>query len=170
MHPTTEFVLDAIQMNWDSGFYSDIPLTRIDRINANNFETDARELFPSLSASNYFGAAKTGFEQSPIGTEYDSQTNVTVSVRVSGLHEREHGHINEDARLPPDSPNGPVPWEPLLNEIRTAIYRSRTFPNADCDIDFMNLVIRNEQPSSLNIGLLYETTFDVVFEGYEELP
>lgn len=169
-HPAVDTILSAIKSNWSAGSYADIPLERVNRDDSDQLDDSIRSHTEDLQADNYVGVSYADRTPTPIGTEYDSQTDVTVNVRIEGLHVSEHGYVNPSNSLPPSSAGDPVPWTPLVKEIRAAIEADRTFPSTgEADIDYTSLVVRNENPLAYEYGDYYRHDFDVVFEGYEEL-
>lgn len=170
-HPAVQTVLDAIKNNWGSGAYSDIPLERIDRDNSELLDGGVRSRTEELEKNNYVLASHVDRSQSPIGTEYDHDLEVVVGVRIEGLHESEYGFVDPDASLPPTTAGDPVPWTPLVDEIRLSILRDRKFPSdSRSRIDYTDLQIANDTAAASDYGDYYRHDFDVVFNGYEELP
>jgi hypothetical protein len=170
-HPAVDAVLDFIKNNWSAGSYSDIPLERIDRDNSELLDGGVRSHSEDLQADNYVGATLADASREPLGTGYDHRVEVVVGVRVEGLHHTGYGNIDPDASLPPATAGDPVPWSELVDEIRTAILRDRTFPDTSrSDIGYKDLFITNDTPAASDYGDYYRRDFDVAFRGFEELP
>jgi len=170
-HPAVQTILDAIADNWSAGSFADIPLERIDRDNSELLDGGVRSHTEDLQDSNYVGATLADRSADPIGTEYDHRLEVVVGVRIEGAHHSEWGYVNPDASLPPATAGDPVPWQPLVDEIRTAILRDRREPTTgETDIDYLDLQITNEAPQSADYGDYYRHDVDVLLTGYETLP
>lgn len=168
-HPAVDYVLDKVKTNWSAGTYGDIPIERIDRDNSEKLDGNVRSHTEDLQANNFVGAAFADRIPEPIGTEYDLDVDVVVSVRIEGLHHTEFGYVNPDNSLPPTTAGDPVPWTDFVKEIRSTINTERTFPNTTSSINYTDLVITNENPLSYEYGDYYRHEFDVAFAGYEDL-
>jgi len=170
-HPAVDWVLDTIETHWPAGSYSDIPLERIDRDNSELLDGSVTSHTEDLEAGNYVGASYADRAQTPIGTNYDLDLEVVVGVRIEGmLRGDNYGFINPDASVPPATAGDPVPWTPLVDAIRAAIYTGRKFPDTGrTNVDFTHLLITNEAPQASDYGDYYRHDFDVVFDGFETL-
>lgn len=175
-HPEVQWVLDAIADNWNSvgtatvgdatvgESIADVPLERVDRDNSEILERPPRDKVGDLQKSNYVGATLAGRDTTPIGTEYDHDTEAVVGVRVEGLAASEYGHID------PDGKDG-IAWSTLLRKLFVAILLDRGYPSVDRhNTQYTHLRIANRAPQSDDYDDYYRYDFDVVFSGYEELP
>lgn len=97
-------------------------------------------------------------ENTPIGTEYDFRVRRPVSVNIEGYHEDGGGQLTDK-----DDFNS------LVTEARRAILTERSFPVGD--MTHLTIEAENDEaPGPPNDANYFRYTFDVVFEGYEELP
>jgi len=98
---------------------------------------------------------------SPIGTEYDLDVEDGVSVLVEGVHESEWGHVADGQQ-----------FRALVDEVQRALLVDRNWPlrNVNGDEHYHTLRIENETNRSSENKDYYATQFDVLFDGYEELP
>lgn len=171
MNPEVEFILDALASVVDAQ-PAEHPLRRVDRDNALVYEgsstVDMTEPIHTrkgeLEQSNLVGVASQSRENSPLGTDYDVETDIVLSVRVEGLRYDEWGHVD------PDGSEGVV-FDTLYNDIREAIYAERTYPqHPDFRDGKMELQLTNEDIQDSEFADYYRREFDVVFRGKEELP
>jgi hypothetical protein len=170
-HPEVDWTLSAIKTNWQAGSYGDIPLERVDRDESQLLDKGVRRLSGDLQDTNFVGATLADRDTTPIGTEYDHKTEAVVGVRILGMHKSEFGKVAPDASLPPTTANDLVPWEELVSEIRKAILRDRTFPDAgNAETDYTDVQIANPTPDAAAYGNFYRYDFDLLFRGYESLP
>lgn len=92
----------------------------------------------------------------PAGFGYDEQSvEDGVSVRVEAAHERTYGHVT-----------GSTEFQALVDEAKRAILAERQWPREDDH----TLTVENEASGSHNHRDYFEATFDVFFDGYEDLP
>jgi len=177
-HPAVAEVFDLIQTNWGPGSFTDIPLERVDRDTSTLLDGNIRSRTQDLQQSNYVGASFADAERTPIGTSYDHKIEAVVGVRIEGLHVDYDGLINPEASMPPGNVGGPVPWFEdttasevgLVKAIRDAITDGRTFPSTgQQDIAYLDILIRNENPTSADLGDYFRHDFDAVFRGFEDL-
>jgi len=168
--PEVTWTLDKIKTNWSAGSYSDIPLERIDRDDSDKLDGNVRSHVSDLQADNYVGATFADRSTSPIGTEFDYDVEAVVGVRIEGLHHTEYGYVDPDASLPPSTAGDPVPWDALVEEIRSAIMTDRKHPSVGrSNVSYTDVQIANENRQSANFGDYYRCDFDLLFNGYEEL-
>jgi len=171
MNPEVEFVLDALGSVVDDQPH-DHPLRRVDRDNSLIYDgggrVDLTEPIKTrkgeLEDSNLVGVASQSRENSPLGTNYDVETDIVLSVRVEGLHHSEWGEVD------PHGQNG-VDFDALYHDIRSALYADRTYPQ---DGEFrdakLDIRITNEDIQDSEFGDYYRREFDLVFRGRETLP
>jgi len=164
--PAVEWVFDQLQSVVDAQ-PADHPLERIDRDTSELLDGDIRTRKRELRAANYVGAATADRSETPIGTEYNLDVEEVVGIRIEGLDHSAKGHID------PDGQHGVVfDGDPgLVQEIKTAIYQGRRFPDAGrTPVNFTGLQLTNHAPQSSRFADYYRYDFDVVFRGYEDLP
>jgi hypothetical protein len=144
-----------------------VPLQRIDRDDSRILEQDVRSLDAELTDANYVGVRHEDTTTSPIGTEYDLEREAVVSVRVTGLHASKYGWID------PDGDDG-IPFggaDGLVQQLQDALWSERQFPDAGIQrVDYTHLELQNEANTSRQYGDFYRADWDVVFQGFEELP
>lgn len=175
-HPEVQFVLDTIKDNWGTvgtttvgstsvgDSIADANLERVDRDTSDLLEQPVRSKTADLQDANYVGATLANRDTTPIGTEYDHDIETTVGVRVEGLAAREYGHVDEDGE------DGVV-WRELIREITRTILVERVYPQVDRNgTTYTDLRIGNQAPQSDNYDDYYRYDFDILFNGYEELP
>lgn len=165
-NPLVGFVLDQLQPVVDAqpGAH---PLKRVDRDASQILEGDIRDRTGELKTANFVGAAHVDRDAAPIGTEYNLDVEGVVGVRIEGLHHSGWGHIDPEGFNAPafDGAGG------LVQDIKTALYDARTFPDAGRPaVDFTDLRLTNQAPQSHLWADYFRYDFDVVFQGYEELP
>jgi hypothetical protein len=140
------------------------PLERVNRDESQLLDGDIRSRTGELRESNFVGATLADVSNDPIGTEFDYDREAVVGIRIEGLHESEFGHVD------PDGGDG-VPWDTLVQAIRSALLSTRTFPDAGRDgVSYTDLRTANDAPQSDDYADYYRRDFDVLFLGYEELP
>lgn len=165
-NPAVEWVLDQIQSVVDAQ-PAEHPLERINRDDSELLDGDIRTRSRELQAANYVGAATADRSATPIGTEYDLQVEEVVGIRIEGLDHAAKGHVD------PDGQHGVVfDGDPgLVQDIKTAIYQGRRFPDAGrTPVEFTNLVITNQAPQSSRFADYYRFDADILFSGFSELP
>ncbi|MFC4549381.1 MULTISPECIES: hypothetical protein [Halorussus] len=143
------------------------PLKRVDRDESKILDGSIRSRTAELEKANYVGATLSDVTSQPIGTEYDHSREAVVGVRIEGLTHREFGYVdpNGSSGIPFDNDGG------LVSRVRDALLVERTYPNAGgANVTYTDLRITNEAPQSSNYADYYRTDFDVVFNGYEDLP
>jgi len=163
MSAEVDWVLDQLQSVVDT---SAAPLKRVNRDESRILEGDIKSRKGELKTANFVGATLADVANQPIGTEYDHDREAVVGVRIEGMSGRdgEWGHIDPDG-------NEGVPFATLVQDIRSALLSTRTFPDAGRDnVSYTDLQITNEAPQSSNYSDYYRHDFDVVFNGFEELP
>ena len=90
-----------------------------------------------------------------------------VGIRIEGLHHSEWGHVDPDGveGIPFDADGG------LVDKIQRALLAQRTYPAAGgTAVTYTDLRVTNEAPQSSNYSDYFRTDFDVVFNGFEDLP
>lgn len=162
--PEVQFVLDAIDSNYGTPL-ADVPLERIDRDASEILEQDVHTVTAELRGSNYVGATLADRTTDAIGTEYDHDVQAVVGVRIEGLHHSKWGHVDADG-------SDGVPWDDLVQTIRRAILQERTFPSVSDrpNTTYTDLRTANDQDLSSNYADYYRYDFDVLFNGFEDLP
>lgn len=169
--PEVDWVLDqwTSVVTWAANNYTlsngdPVQLERVDRDDSQLLEGGIRSRTGELQEAVYAGATLADVANSPIGTEFDFDREAVVGVRIEGLHHSEFGHVD------PDGANG-VPWSDLVAQLRDAILSERVRPGGEpSGVEYHHLTIANEAPQSSNWADYYRHDFDVVFQGYEELP
>jgi len=171
MNPEVEFILDALGSVVDAQ-PADHPLRRVDRDNALVYEGgDTLDVTAplhtrkgELEQSNLVSVGTQSRENSPLGTDYNVETDIVLSVRVEGLRYDEWGHVDADG-------SEGVIFDELYNQIREAIYAEREYPQ---DADFrdtkLDIRITNEDIQDSEFADFYRREFDVVLRGREALP
>lgn len=175
-HPEVQFVLDAIKNNWGAvgtatvgsstvgDSIGDVPLERIDRDNSDFLERSLSSKTADLQDSNYVGATLASRDTSPIGTEYDHDIEAVVGVRIEGLDAADYGHID------PEGADGVV-WRDLIRRLLRTILTERVCPDVDRQqTAYTDLRVANQAPQSDDYDDYYRYDFDILFNGYEELP
>ncbi len=134
-----------------------------------------------LTRANFVGVASADKSSTPIGTEFDLDVERVVSVRVEGLgYGDEHGHIdpsgygdggygdggygvNNGVRFDDDTG--------LVADLQSALWAEREWPDVPRDgTTYTHLMLRNYGFRSVEYEDYYRYDFDVVFDGFEELP
>ncbi|WP_049979363.1 hypothetical protein [Halolamina rubra] len=164
------------------------PLYRVDRDQSHVYETGEdldmqtpiRERTGELKKANYVGVSHADTSTSPIGTEFDLEVERIVSVRVEGLHHSEWGHVdpagyggggygaggygvNLGARF--DDATG------LVADLQAALWTERQWPNVPRDgTEYTHLLVRDYGPRLDEYGDYYRYDFEVLFDGFEDLP
>jgi len=178
-HPAVAFVLDAVAQSWPTGNFADIPAVRVDRDNSRVFDGDGaidlsqstRQNTEQLRDSNVIGAAVTGTDEQPIGTEFDLQKETAVSLRVEGLSADEWGYVDSEATYPPASDADSVPWHEFTRDLRRAVYAGRKFPQVgEQSTNYTHLTVENVVPDASAYHDYYRFEADVRFDGFEILP
>ncbi|WP_135852611.1 hypothetical protein [Halorussus salinus] len=143
------------------------PLQRIDRDESEFFDDGIRSRTAELRKTNAVGASLADVTNDPVGTEYDHAREAVVGVRIEGLHESEFGYID------PGGSDG-IPFSGgggLVDRIRDALLVNRTYPDAGgTGVTYTGLRLVNESNQSSNYQDYFRHDFDIVFNGYEELP
>jgi hypothetical protein len=174
MRPEVQFILDelaplvAIQP-------PDHPLVRIDMDNSRVYEgtatvanTPDSDITPQrgfdLQRANAVKVATDDRSDQPLGTNYDLDTEVTLSVTLSGLSYEASGNID------PDSVNG-VNFDAIGSDLRFALLDNRTYPDhprfRDAKLD---LRITDETDTSSAYADTYERSYSVLLRGRQILP
>jgi hypothetical protein len=164
--PVVEWVLDQLESVVDAQPDAH-PLKRVNRDESRILEGDIRSRTGELRKANFVGAAHVDHEARPIGTEYDLDVEDVVGIRIEGLTYTDRGHVD------PDGQDGVVfSGDPgLVQDLKAALYDARTFPDAGrTPVNFTDLRLSNHAPQSHLWSDYFRYDFDVVFEGYEELP
>lgn len=156
----------------------DHPLRRVDRDNSMRYDgagvfdmgQSMSKLKNDLQEANYVGARFADRDGSYIGTEPDRDLDEVVGVRVIGMSGRgdTFGHVD------PLGAEG-VPFQgtdsALVEQIQDTLHASLQWPDAGrTNVSFTHLSIANEAPLSAAWADYYRYDFDVVFDGFEELP
>jgi len=174
MRPEVQFLFDefvplvAVQP-------SDHPLVRIDMDNSRVYEgaaTIANTPDDSITSQRAFdlqraNAVKVATDDrsdQPLGPNYDLDTEVTLSVTLSGLSHGASGNID------PGGSNG-VNFDVLGSSLRSALLSSRTYPDhprfRDAKLD---LRVTDETDTSSAYADTYERTYSVLLRGRQILP
>jgi len=166
----------------------DHPLYRVNRDQSLVYETGEeldmqtpiRERTGELKEANYVGVASADKSSSPIGTEFDLDVERIVSVRVEGLHHSEWGHVdpfgygegdygdggygvNQGVRFDDDTG--------LVADLIAALQTEREWPDVPREgTTFTHLLVQSFGPRSVEYADYYRYDFDVLFDGFEELP
>lgn len=180
-HPAVDWTLEQIKDNvigysnqeyGTTGYITDytlrdgdqVTLKRVDRDTSTILDGNVRKHTDDLQTAAFVGVSYVDRSQQAIGTEYDHQLEEVVSVRIEGLDAAEYGHIDPDGDIG-------IPFTTLVTRIRNAVLKGRKYPDAGgTNASFTHLLISNEAPQSRNYGDYYRHDFDVVFDGFEELP
>lgn len=164
MSAEVDYVLEAIADNWPGGGFGDVPLTRIDRDNAQFFESGLRSRTKELKRSNYVGAGLRTRNTDPAGFSYEQQLDAIVPVKLAGMHVSEFGHID------PDGSDG-IPWDDLVQGVRDAVLTDRDFPPITRpNTTYHTVFEENGTDRSSSYANYYAYEFDLRFRGYETLP
>lgn len=151
------------------------PLYRVDRDNSLVYETGdsldmqtpIRDRTGELKQANYVGVANASKSDSPIGTEFDLDVGRVVSVRVEGLHHSEWGHVD------PDGTDGVVFDDDtgLVADLQAALQAEREFPAVGRNgTTYTHLLLQDYGMRSVEYGDYYRHDFEVLFDGFEDLP
>jgi hypothetical protein len=168
-------VADTVATNYTLKNGDAAELKRVDRDDAQLYEgSDSVDMSSpihtrteELTKAALVGATRADVSDEPIGTEYDHDREAVVGVRIEGLTCREFGHID------PAGNNG-IPFDDdggLVEKIRDAILAERHYPAAGgSGVTYTDLQIANEAPQSSDWQDYFRHDFDILFNGYEELP
>ena len=151
------------------------PLYRVDRDQPLVYETGEsldmqtplRERTGELKQANYVGVSHADTSSNPIGTEFDNEVERIVSVRVEGLHHSEWGHVD------PDGEDGVVFDDDtgLVADLQTALQTEREWPDVSrSDTTYTHLLLQSYGARSVEYADYYRYDFEVLFDGFEELP
>jgi len=175
------WVLETLKDNWpglaDSGAYGEglygdgayydedgFPhdLYRINRDEPLILETGERKRRGEFSRANFIGASKANRSTTPTNDGFRVET--VVNVKLEGVTERKHGHI-EDAQH----------FDYLARYARHAIDVERSYPTVDADDDigrvaYHSALTEGEADRSNEKRDHYRRDFDVRLVGYECLP
>lgn len=176
--PTVTWVLErlqpvasALKNEYTQLDGSPVQLKRVDRDNAQIYDTDQRLNMDSppasrtgqLEAGLFVGAASAAGQETPLGTEYDLDVERVVSLRLEGLDSAQYGHVDP-------SGDAGVPFSEVIRRVRAALYAGRKRPQPETpNISFRHLELANPAPQSDNYRDYYRYDVDVVFSGYERL-
>jgi len=160
----TEFVLDVLD-GWDTSNYD--PQPALVNGNDSTFYASPPPGYTAGDRTQDFDFTHGNLitvdngpdrQQTPIGTEYDYDVEDGVTVVIQGAHESQHGHIadHDDFRT-------------LVDEARRLIQADRRFPVSGDGEAYVSLQVDLESDNSHEYRDFYEYTFDVTFDGYEEL-
>ncbi|MDR9382620.1 MAG: hypothetical protein RI560_13250, partial [Natronomonas sp.] len=121
-----------------------------------------------LERANYVGVAYTGRSDSPIGTEFDLDSERVVSVRVEGLLRGDHyGHVDPDGEdgVPFDDDTG------LVADLQDALQAEREWPDVPrSGVTYTHLLLQDYGPRNHEYADYYRHDWDMIFDGFEELP
>lgn len=171
MRAEVEFVLDALTdvvLSQPNGH----PLRRVDRDRGRIYDSDLsvdlsaplHSRKAELEQSNLVGVASQSRDVDPLGTDYDLETDIVLSVRVEGLDHREFGHVD------PAGQDGVV-FDDLYADIRETLYDDRTYPTVTDSGDAkLDIRIQNEDFQDSDFQDYYRREFDLIFRGREALP
>ncbi len=154
----------------------DHPLYRVDRDESRVYETGdeldmqtpIHDRTGELTRANYVGVASADKSSSPIGTEFDLEVERIVSVRVEGLVRGEHhGHVD------PDGDDGVVFDDDtgLVADLQAALWDEREWPDVPRQgTTYTHLLLQNYGFRSDEYADYHRYDFDVLFDGFEDLP
>lgn len=170
-----EWVLDELGAVVDTQ-PTDHPLYRVDRDNALRYdgsgqfdmESAISKRTENLRLANFVGARFADRDGSYAGPSPKLDTEEVVGIRIEGMSHLERGHVD------PTGTDGVVfqgTDDALVEQIRTAIYDGLSYPDAGrTDVSFTHLQITNESPAMADWQSYFRYDFDVLFDGFEELP
>lgn len=147
--------------NWNTTTYSPHP-TLIDGDEMRDNSDDSRARAVDVVNTNVItvDSSPAGTNE-PIGTDYDHRIRRGVGVSIEGYHQDGGGQITDKDD-----------FDNLVSEARKAILTERTFPSNTTGIKDLMIEEENDlsPPSDPNDADYFRYTFDVWFEGYENLP
>lgn len=165
--PEVQYLLDSISDNYAGVTdIADVPLERIDRNNFINLDQgDRHRMSEQLDRTNLVGAGIGSLTPTPVGTDYNHNTDIVVGLRLEGAHHTEHGHID------PDGNNG-VAWDTLKDKVHDAIMEDRLQPSVSNrpNRDYRHILELNVVDRSSEYLDYYRFDADYVFVAYETLP
>ena len=168
-----QYVLDELGSVVDAQ-PADHPLWRVDRDNSRlydgggTFDMSAaiQDRTGEFKKANFVGARYGDPTAEYIGTEPSLDVDEVVGVRIEG-YSGGYGHVD------PTGTDG-VPFmreDGLVDQIRSALYAGLQFPDAGrTNVAFTHLSITNQSSALADWEEHYRYDFDVVFDGFEELP
>jgi len=130
-------------------------------------QSPIRERTGELKQANFVGVASADKSTSPIGTEFDLEVDRVVSVRIEGLHHSEWGHVD------PDGEDGVVfdDDDGLVADLQAALQAEREWPDVPREgTTYTHLLLEGYGMRSVEYEDYYRYDFDVLFDGFEELP
>lgn len=173
MRPEVQFILDELAtavIVQPTGH----PLVRIDADSSRVYEGDktvantpdsdiTHQRGLDLQKANAVKVSTGDRSDQPLGTEYNLDTEVTLSVTLTGLSHEEFGHID------PDGVDG-INFDDLGRIVRGELLQNRTYPNhpefQDAKLD---LRITDETDTSSAYADAYERRYSVLFRGRQKL-
>lgn len=175
MTAEVEWVLEQFESVVDAQ-PPDHPLYRVDRDASLVYETGeeldmqtpVHDRTGELERANFVGVASADKSSSPIGTEFDLDVERIVSVRVEGLRRGDHyGHVD------PDGQDGVVFDDDtgLVADLQAALQAEREWPDVPRDgTTYTHLLLEGYGMRSVEYADYHRYDFDVLFDGFEDLP
>jgi len=158
--PEGEWVLDQFQ-SVDVSDYG-ATLTVVDRDNSDVLEgNNIRSRKTDLQDAVYVGAGTADRSREAIGTDADYDTEVTIGVRIEGLHTDEFGDVD------PGGSDG-IPFGTLVDRLQDAIDTNLSYPTIPNGDHNTHVLIQNEVPQPFNYADYYRYDFDAVVHKYED--
>jgi len=169
MRPEVQFVLDELTSVVDTQ-PADHSLVRIDADTSRVYEGDktvantpdsdiTHQRDFDLQKANAVKVSTGDRSDQPLGTEYNLDTEVTLSVTLTGLSHEEFGHID------PVGVDG-VNFDDLGAVVRAELLDKRTYPDHPQFRDVkLDLQITDETDLSAAYADTYERTYSVLFRG-----
>ncbi len=152
------------------------PLYRVDRDDSLVYETGEsldmqgpiHDRTGELKKGNFVGVSHADTSTSPIGTEFDLEVERVVTVRVEGmLRGDEFGHVDpngEDAVKFGDD-------DGLVADLQAALWAERQWPAVPrAGTEYTHLLVRDYGPRLDEYSDYYRYDFEVLFDGFEDLP
>lgn len=152
-------VLDYLDTNWNTSNFDPQP-TLVDGDEMRLYSGGRARSLDVVNENIVTVDSQPTGENTPVGTEFDYRVRRGVTVQIEGYHQDSGGQITDK--------DG---FDSLVTETRRAILVERTFPGVTTDYQLTDLSVEDENDLSPDGKADYfRYTFDVWFEGYEELP
>jgi len=155
------WTLDTLDSNWSTANYDPQP-ELINKEDTEQQSTGERSQVWDLAEGNAVIVSDAPERQTtPIGSEYDLRVEDAVSVTVEAMVDNEWGHVADSTE-----------FNTLVAEVKRTLHIERVWPirNTNGTEHYHTLALDNEANQSHLYTDLYRLSFDVTFQGHEELP
>jgi hypothetical protein len=155
------WTIDTISTNWSTSNYDPQP-ELINKDDSEPQSTGQRKTAWDLSKNNAVTVSDSPDRQTePIGTEFNHRVTDGVAIKIEAMPSDKYGHVTDSKE-----------FQPLVREVKRCLLVERVWPLRDPDAReyYHTLDIKNEVNESHLYKDLYRVSFDVQFQGHEDLP